>query len=147
MFGLTTVAHADIFGPHTQTYQVYNPRLGEPLAIEPSTIFTIITDAVNYLGSREGTVYDFKRKEWVTFTGATFYTTHNFSFDIGMLNLDGVGAGVDYNLGAWLPTKGIPVLHYTQYLYVGGGCGARYDSDKSTWQVAPYVGAEFKLVF
>lgn len=153
VFGFTAFAQADVFGPtngkwdnQAQTYQVPE-KASAGFAIEPATVFQVVTNVVDYLGSREGTVYNFKAKEWETFTGATLYTWKNISLDIGMLNLDGVGASIDYNLGALLPTKGIPILQYTQYLYVGGGCGGKLNETTNKWEVAPYVGAEFKLTF
>ena len=148
VFGLMGIARADIFGPPVQPkYEAVKASNGSLITIEPATIFEDIANIVDYLGSREGTVYDFHQKQWETYSGATFYTWKGFSADIGMLNVSGVGLSIDYNLGAFLPTKGIPILQYTQYLYVGGGCGGYFDSTKNAWEIAPFAGAQFKLTF
>jgi len=148
LFGLCTVANADIFGPQrTASYKVVNPTTGDQVTIDPNTIFTDVTNIVNYLGVREGTVWDFKRKEFVTYTGATLITWKNISLDIAMLNLDGAGLSIDYNIGQFLPVQNVPILKYTQYLYVGGGYGARFDTPSNKWKEAPFIGAQFKLTF
>ena len=148
VFGLCSVARADVFGPQrTASYKVSNTTTGDQVTIDPATIFTDITQVVNYLGVREGSVYDFNKKEFVTYTAATLYTWNNIAIDIGMLNIDGVGASIDYNIGNLLPVQNVPILKYTQYLYVGGGVGGRYDSVTNTWKVSPFIGGQFKLTF
>jgi len=68
-----------------------------------------------------------------------------------MLNFDGGAATVDFNIGKFMPSEGVPIMELFKYFYVGGGIGARYidtkndNTDKEKWCAAYGADAQFKL--
>ena len=145
-FGLVGLAKADILNPIGPGSEKVS--FATPTAFDSGTLLTDAASVINYLGVREGEVYNFMSHSWVTTTGATIvtYAPWNLSLGISMLNTDGVAGTIDWNVGSYLPVASIPVMKYIQYLYVVGGCGGEMNSNNN-WKVAPILGAEFKFNF
>ena len=145
LFVGVNLASADIFGPR----KADKLGAGDKSILEPTTVLDTATEIINYLGVRGGYMYDFSAKEWVLYSGATLYTYEpwKLALDIGMLNTDGVGLTLDFNIGDLVPAENVPIMEYFKYLYVGGGLGARYDSNTEKWDIAPIVGAQVKVTF
>lgn len=148
------VAHADIFGgrPAQKMKATAASYTSAADYVDPGTILDGTSQILGYLGTREGAFYDFKQGEFVNYLAATIYTepSTGIAFDIGMLNTDGVALTADYNLGALVPSQDVPVMNLLQYLYVGGGVGARFIDDSAgnkNWQAAYGFDAQFKFTF
>ena len=146
VFVLGGVARADIFNPITPENRKLSAAA--PTIFDSGTLLTDAAAIINYLGVREGEVYNFKSHSWVTTTGATVvtYSPWNLSLGVSMLNADGVAGTIDWNVGNYLPVNNVPVMKYLTYLYVVGGCGGEVDSNNN-WKIAPILGAEFKFNF
>lgn len=140
-------AQADIFGsrPEHRLNASQNQALSFP--VDPGTILADLTQITGYLGVREGVFYDFNQGEFCNYAAATVYTVqpYGIAIDVGALNTDGFAVTVDYNLGSMIPAQDVPLLNLVNYLYIGGGAGAR-DIDGS-WKAAYGVDAQFKFTF
>lgn len=145
-------AHADIFDPIGAPE---NLKASEGVAIsgvDPGTILADAAKITGYLGVREGYFYDWNQKEFANYAAATIvtYVPWGLSVNFGVLNADGIGASVDFNIGSMLPAENVPVLNLFQYFYAGFGIGERYldqpDGNKG-WDFAYGPTGEFKLIF
>ena len=147
MFSFVGLASADILNPIGPSNS--KVTFTTPTAFNSGTILTDAATIINYLGVTEGEVYSFENHSWVTTTGTTIvtYAPWNLSLGIAMLNTDGVVADIAYNLGAVLPSANVPLLKYTQYLYVIGGIGGEENTEGTAFKLAPVIGAEFKFSF
>jgi len=107
-----------------------------------------LTQVVNYLGVKEGEVYNFNLHKWVTSSSATIitYAPWNVALDADLLNTDGGGGSIDWNVGQFLPVASVPVMQYTQYLSLIAGVGAENDVTGNV-KFAGYAGVQFKLTF
>ena len=140
-------SYADIFGP-----QPAKAQATEGVSVDPATLLEYLTAAANYLGTREGTFYDFNASEFCNYAGATLYTYEpwNLSASFGLLNADGGAATIDWNVGKVIPCDKVPILSMFKYLYVGAGAGARYieqDNGRKKWEPAYGIDAQFKATF
>lgn len=146
VFGLGSVARADIFNPITKDNQKLSASI--PTVFDTGTILTDAAAIINYLGVKEGEAYNFNRHKWVTTTGATVISFPHWGLSLGisMLNADGVTGNIEWNVGKYLPTQSVPVMKYTQYLYLMGGAGIENDSNSNA-KFASIAGAEFKFTF
>lgn len=147
MFGLMGIAHADIFNPITPKNEKLT--LTAPSAFDAGTLLTDAATIINYLGVKEGEAYSFGQHKWVTTTGATLisYPAWNVALSVTMLNADGVTGNIEWNLGNYLPVQNVPVMKYTQYLYVFGGAGGEENSEGTAFKFTSVIGAEFKFTF
>ena len=147
------VCYADVFGPAPVQKQKADIN-GVP--VDAGTLISEITAAANYLGVREGAIYDTGRREFCNYAAATAYTFQNpivpIAIDFGAVNLDGAAITADANIGAAIPAQGVPIAGALQYLYVGGGIMAR-NLDKSdtdptkVWKTSLGVDVCFKGTF
>ena len=144
--GFTGVAHADLLPPidPTQTYKVTEPPLS---AFDSGTLLTDAAKVIDYLGVREGEAYEYNQHRWVTTTGATIitYAPWNLGLGITMLNADGVTADIDWNVGAYLPVKNVPVMNLLDYLYIEAGIGGEETQSGNAFKFASTTGLEFKF--
>ena len=144
MFVVT--AKADIFNP-IGTNKKYSTFLSSVNSVAPGNILADATAIISYLGVREGEAYQFSQHKWVTTSGATIVSLPwNFAIGATMLNTDGVTGDLDWNVGAYLPVQNVPLMTYTQYLYIIAGSGWETTADGS-FKPAYIVGPEFKLTF
>jgi hypothetical protein len=152
MFGFCTLASADIFNPlPEQPHKAFLASVNGGSALS-GNLLADATAIINYLGVKEGEAYNFNQHKWVTTTGATLisYTPWNLALDIQMLNADGVVGSIAWNIGNYLPVQNVPVMQYTQYLYLYGGAGAEQKQEadgSSPMKFASVAGAEFKFTF
>ena len=147
---LTGAAYADVFGPRPMKADIN----GVPT--DAGSLLNEVTAAANYLGVREGAVYDIGRREFCNYAAATLYTVQNpvvpVAIDFGAVNTDGIALTADANIGAAMPAQGVPIASALQYLYVG--CGvlernlAKSDTDPTTqWKTSFGVDVAFKGTF
>ena len=140
------VAKADIFNP-IGTNKKYSTFLASVNSTAPGDILADASAIINYLGVREGEAYQFTQHKWVTTSGATIVSLpFNFALGATMLNSDGVVGDIDWNVGAYIPVANVPIIQYTQYLYIEAGAGAEENSSNA-FKAAYIVGPEFKLTF
>jgi hypothetical protein len=144
--GLSGVAHADIFSPITPNN--YKLTATVPTAFDSSTLLADAAQVINYLGVKEGEAYSFNQHKWVTTTGATIISLPwNFSLGVSMLNADGVTGNVEWNIGNYLPVASVPIMKYTQYLYVFAGAGGEENTAGTAFKFTSVAGGEFKFSF
>ena len=149
----TQVAHADIFGPRSAPKAKGVEAAEAPTFVDPVTILDSASQIIGYLGTREGFFYDFEQEEFVNYLAATIYTEPEtgIAFSAGMLNIDGFAVTADYNLGAIIPSQDVPLMNLLQYLYVGGGVGARHmdigNGNGEEWHLAYGLDAQLKFTF
>lgn len=157
---MTIPAHADLIGGRERSQnmklgasqsQQSQPKVSNPF-IDPQSILDYVAAFLGNAGTREGVYYDTDENEWGNYVAATVYTIPDtgVAFDIGMLDLDGVAATVDLNIGSIIPADSAPVLNMLNYLYIGGGVGYR-DIDQANgskqWNFSPILDAQFKVTF
>ena len=82
-------------------------------------------------------------------TSATIvtYAPWNLSFDVSLLDSDGVTGDIAWNAGAVIPVANVPILKYTQYFYVVAGIGGEENRAGTAFKLAPILGGEFKFSF
>lgn len=151
LFG--SVAHADLFPPIGAPVQ--KAKLSEGVAIpgvDPGTILADVTRISGALGVREGYFYDVQAHQVTNYAAATIvtYAPWGMAVDFGALNADGVGASIDFNIGAAIPQQDVPLLQFFQYFYAGVGIGTRYvdqpDGSKG-WDFSWGPTGSFKFTF
>lgn len=154
-------SYADVFGPKRYNGSIQkvgtlkaneSTEIAPEISMEPETIVDHLDQIIEYLGPREGGFFDFSEGEYCNYIAATIYTYDPIalSFNIGMLNTDGVAGTIDYNVGRHIPCEDVPILNIFEYLYVGGGVGSRYlddGSDKEKWKIAYGIDAQFKITW
>ncbi len=148
LFFTGSVAQADVFNPiggNVKYKSFLNSVNGSSIN---GNLLSDLTQIVNYLGIKEGEVYNFQLKKWVTTSSATIitYAPWNLSLDADLLDTDGVGGSITWNVGNYLPVQGVPVMQYIQYFSLIAGDGAENNSAGNVKNVS-YVGAQFKLTF
>ncbi len=139
------LAHADIFPSIGE--QKLKAVERETVSVDANTILSEVTQISEYLGVREGGLYDFGQHEFCNYAAATLITwePYGISVDIGAVNADGVAETVDFNAGKYIPAQNVPLLNFLQYFYVGGGLAQRYINDD--WKVSAVIDAQFKFTF
>jgi hypothetical protein len=131
-FGISSVAHADIFAPRQGRQvipQEQNRNLQASYQPTPDDVLQVVTNFLGYASPKEGVFYDINRERFENYLAATLYTepNTNLSLNLGIIDTHSVGMDVSWNFGACLPVEDVPIAKYLQYGYVGFG---------TSWRVA-----------
>jgi hypothetical protein len=145
----SSVASADVFGGRSSKSKMMKSGTDQGIPVDPGTIIGALSQLGDYLGVREGIFYDFGTEETYNYLASTLYTYEpmNTSLSVGMLNTDGVAATIDYNIGAMIPSEGVPIAHLLEYWYVGAGLAYVKNDVKDEYQVGYGVSTQIKLTF
>lgn len=147
------LAYADVFGNGRQRPTTMRASANYNIAMpDPDTILAWLTAMNEYTGTREGFFYDFNEGDISNYFAATLYTIPaGVSLSAGLLDTDGYAVTIDYNLGQHIPSQGVSILEFLQYLYIGGGIGQRHldkdNSDEQEWRTAYGLDLQMKLTF
>jgi len=146
MLCLSIPAQADIFeNSKTKALKASNTTATAISPDDLNTILDVVKTVGDRLGVRDGYFYDIETNSHYNYAAVTVYTepNTNIAADIGILNLNGIAASADYNLGSLIPA-GDPVGNLLQYAYVGFGVGYTH-TDEFGDKIAYGPTAQFKF--